>query len=103
MICPTFADDKAETKPTTIVAKVDGMTCMGCVSALTKTMDKRGGVKDIYVNLEKGEVVFAQKKEKPLSKDKIIELIELNGFTAGKISKVEKPFPEVKKSYEAEG
>lgn len=39
----------------TAVLKVDGMTCGGCVSSVTRVLKALPGVVDVQVSLEKGE------------------------------------------------
>ena len=49
--------------------KVDGMTCGGCVSAVTKALKSVGGVGDVDVSLERGEasVEFDESSASPES------------------------------------
>ena len=53
--------------------KVKGMSCQHCVMAVNKALKEIGGLKDISVDLEKGEVAFNETKpvDKTLIKDKI--------------------------------
>lgn len=41
----------------THIIKVTGMTCGGCVSVLTKTLNTVNGVNDVNVSLSKAEAV----------------------------------------------
>jgi copper chaperone len=38
--------------------KIQGMSCQHCVMAVTKSLGKIPGVKDVKVDLAKGEAVF---------------------------------------------
>lgn len=39
----------------TIVLKVNGMTCQGCVASVTRVLNSINGVNDAQVSLEKSE------------------------------------------------
>ena len=58
--------------------KVKGMTCQHCVMAVKKALGYLDGVKNIDVDLNKGEVQFENPKGIP--GDKIREAIETAGY-----------------------
>jgi formate dehydrogenase gamma subunit len=58
--------------------KVKGMTCQHCVMAVQKALGYLDGVKNIEVDLNKGEVHF--ENPKGISADKIREAIEAAGY-----------------------
>jgi formate dehydrogenase gamma subunit len=58
--------------------KVKGMTCQHCVMAVKKALGYLDGVKNIEVDLSKGEVQY--ENPKGVSADKIREAIETAGF-----------------------
>jgi copper chaperone len=43
--------------------KVKGMSCQHCVMSVTKTLGQLDGVKNVQVDLDKGEVRFDNTKE----------------------------------------
>jgi len=43
--------------------KVKGMSCQHCVMSVTKALGQLNGVKNVQVNLDKGEVRFDNTKE----------------------------------------
>ena len=64
--------------PIMTTVKVKGMTCQHCVMAVKKALGYLDGVKNIEVDLSKGEVQF--ENPKGVSADKIHEAIETAGF-----------------------
>jgi copper chaperone len=58
--------------------KIKGMTCGHCVMAVTKALGGIEGVKDVRVDLEKGEAAFTE--EKPVDRALIRERIMKAGF-----------------------
>jgi len=46
--------------------KIDGMTCMGCVGFVKKTLEAQEGVTDVLVNLIPGSAYIQSEKEKEL-------------------------------------
>jgi copper chaperone len=40
--------------------KIKGMTCNHCVMAVTKALNEIEGVRDVHVDLEKGEATFEE-------------------------------------------
>jgi copper chaperone len=43
--------------------KIKGMSCNHCVMAVTKTLEKIDGVKNVKVDLQKGEATFDEAKQ----------------------------------------
>jgi copper chaperone len=58
--------------------KINGMTCRHCVMAVTKALGGIDGIRDVQVDLEKGEAAFAE--EKPVDRALIRERIVKAGF-----------------------
>ncbi len=58
--------------------KIEGMTCGHCVMAVKKALMKVEGLKDVQVNLEKGEATFEE--EKPVAANLIREAVEKAGY-----------------------
>jgi copper chaperone len=63
----------------TIVIKVDGMTCQGCVASVTRVLQADDGVSDAQVSLEGSEarVTFDSRKT---SQTKLTAAIEEAGY-----------------------
>jgi len=58
--------------------KIQGMSCQHCVMAVTKALSKIGGLKDVKVDLGKGEAFFENAGQ--VSHGKISQAIEEAGF-----------------------
>jgi len=58
--------------------KIKGMTCRHCVMAVTKALGGIDGIRDVQVDLEKGEAAFTE--EKPVDRALIRERIVKAGF-----------------------
>ena len=58
--------------------KIRGMSCQHCVKAVTKALGGIDGIKDVSVDLEKGEATFTE--EKPVDRALIREQIAKAGF-----------------------
>ena len=58
--------------------KIKGMTCRHCVMAVTKALGGIDGIRDVQVDLEKGEAAFTE--EKPIDRALIRERIVKAGF-----------------------
>ena len=58
--------------------KIRGMSCQHCVKAVTKALGGIDGIKDVSVDLEKGEATFTE--EKPVDRKLIRERIAKAGF-----------------------
>ena len=55
-----------------------GMSCQHCVMAVTKALGGIEGIKDVRVDLEKGEATFTEVK--PVDRKQISERIKKAGF-----------------------
>ena len=73
---PGGLPDEREKVMTTI--KIKGMTCKHCVMAVTKALGGIDGIRDVQVDLEKGEAAFTE--EKPVDRALIRERIVKAGF-----------------------
>ncbi len=60
------------------IVKIKGMTCQHCVMAVTKALSGIPGIKEIKVDLEKGEAAFAE--EKDVSLETIREAVRKAGY-----------------------
>jgi copper chaperone len=58
--------------------KIQGMSCQHCVMAVTKALNKIGGLKEVKVDLDKGEASFLN--EGKISREKIGQAIAEAGF-----------------------
>jgi len=58
--------------------KIKGMTCNHCVMAVTKALEKIDGVKDVEVDLAKGEATFDEVK--PVDMEVVKERIRKAGY-----------------------
>ncbi len=58
--------------------KVKGMSCQHCVMAVTKELSKIPGIKDVKVDLNKGEAVFENTQN--ASRETIRKAVEEAGF-----------------------
>lgn len=61
--------------------KIKGMSCQHCVMAVTKELSGVAGVKDVQVDLKKGEATFAE--EQAVEMQAIKEAIAKAGFEVG--------------------
>ncbi|MFH0823940.1 MAG: heavy-metal-associated domain-containing protein [Pseudomonadota bacterium] len=61
--------------------KIEGMSCNHCVAAVTKALDSVDGVKDLTVDLKKGEAVFSETK--PVDDAELKRAVEKAGFSIG--------------------
>jgi copper chaperone len=68
--------ERKERNMTTI--KIKGMSCQHCVMAVTKALGSIEGIKDVRVDLEKGEATFAEVS--PVDRKTIGEKIKKAGF-----------------------
>ena len=58
--------------------KIKGMSCRHCVAAVTKALSDIEGIRDLRVDLEKGEAAF--REDKPVDRILIRERIAKAGF-----------------------
>ena len=61
--------------------KITGMSCQHCVMAVTKALSGLAGVKDVQVDLKKGEATFAE--EQTVEMQAIKDAIAKAGFEVG--------------------
>ncbi len=61
--------------------KIKGMSCNHCVMAVTKALEEIEGIKNIKVNLKKGEAKFDEAG--PVDTEKIREQIRKAGYEVG--------------------
>ena len=67
-----------EERPMSSTIKVKGMSCQHCVMSVTKALNRLEGIKNVRVDLEKGEVQLDNTKA--LSADQIGKAIEEAGY-----------------------
>jgi copper chaperone len=60
------------------ILKVKGMSCQHCVMSVTKALNQLEGVKNVQVDLAKGEVQFDNTK--PIASTQIEKAIEEAGY-----------------------
>ena len=60
------------------ILKVKGMSCQHCVMSVTKALNQLEGIKNVQVDLAKGEVRFDNMKE--VASDKIEKTISEAGY-----------------------
>lgn len=60
------------------VIKIKGMSCQHCVMAVTKALGAIEGLKDVHVDLAKGEATFIETK--PVDRAVIKEKIKKAGY-----------------------
>jgi copper chaperone len=58
--------------------KIKGMSCQHCVMAVTKTLGAIEGLKDLRVDLAKGEATFTETK--PVDRKRIAERVKKAGY-----------------------
>ncbi len=63
------------------ILKVKGMSCNHCVMSVTKALNQLEGIKNVKVDLQKGEVSFDNTKA--VVPEKIEKAIEGAGFQIG--------------------
>ncbi|MGA1841601.1 MAG: copper ion binding protein [bacterium] len=61
--------------------KIKGMSCKHCVMAVTKALNGIEGIKDVKVDLEKGEATFDETKSVDMAI--ISDAIERAGYEVG--------------------
>ncbi len=72
-----YSDQKEEREMASVL-KVKGMSCQHCVMSVTKALNKLEGIRNVKVDLPKGEVSFDNTKA--LAPDKIEKTIEDAGY-----------------------
>jgi copper chaperone len=73
-----FLYDRIRREKTMTTIKIRGMSCQHCVMAVTKALGGIDGIRDVQVDLEKGEAAFTE--EKPIDRALIRERIVKAGF-----------------------
>jgi copper chaperone len=70
---PGGSDQEKEKGMTTI--QIKGMSCRHCVMAVTKALSGIDGIKDVQVDLEKGEATFTEEKtiDRALIRERIVK------------------------------
>ena len=58
--------------------KIKGMSCQHCVTAVTKALGSMEDLKDVHVDLQKGEATYTEVK--PVDRTQIREKIKKAGF-----------------------
>jgi copper chaperone len=61
--------------------KIKGMSCQHCVKAVIKALGEIGGIRDITVDLAKGEATFEEVK--PIDLELLRERIKKAGYELG--------------------
>jgi copper chaperone len=65
----------------TLVLKVSGMSCGGCVKSVTGVLEALPGVSKADVSLEKNEAVISYEAGK-VSREQMVQVIDDAGFEA---------------------
>jgi copper chaperone len=60
------------------ILKVKGMSCQHCVMSVTKALTQLEGIKNVQVDLAKGEVRFDNTKD--VASNRIAKAIEVAGY-----------------------
>jgi copper chaperone len=71
-------ENRRERSESMTTIKIRGMSCQHCVMAVTKALGGIDGIKDVRVDLEKGDATFTE--EKPVERTIIRERIAKAGF-----------------------
>jgi copper chaperone len=71
-------ENRGERSESMTTITIKGMTCRHCVMAVTKALGGIEGIKDVLVDLEKGEVTFTE--EQTVDRTLIRERITKAGF-----------------------
>jgi len=81
-----------ESGKTYIKIWIDGMACPFCAYGLEKSIKKLPGVKNLFVDLNKGFIVLTVLSENSPSEQILKKLIKEAGFVARKFEYSDKPF-----------
>jgi copper ion binding protein len=76
----TGARDGKEDEKMSSVLKVTGMSCQHCVMSVTKALNQLDGIKNVQVDLSRGEVRF--ENTKGITSDQIQKAITDAGYEA---------------------
>ncbi len=74
------AADTTAPASTMITAKVNGMVCDFCARAVTKVFGREDAVKNVHVDLDKGEIHVTLTSGGALSDDRVAELVKKSGY-----------------------
>jgi copper chaperone CopZ len=77
--CVRYDPPETPAQPVAFTVRVDGMTCDGCVSAVTAAVGQVEGVVTCDVSLEDGE---ARVEADPAARDAVVAAINDIGYTA---------------------
>jgi copper chaperone len=72
--------------------KIAGMTCGGCVNAVTRALHKVEGVAAVDVSLERGEATVGYDPSRA-SKRALFDAVRAAGYEAGDENEVQAPQP----------
>ncbi len=61
--------------------KIKGMSCQHCVKAVTKALSEITGIRDVTVDLERGEATFEEVQ--PVDQELLRERIKKAGYELG--------------------
>jgi len=61
--------------------KIKGMTCRHCVMAVTRALNEVTGIKDLKVDLSRGEATFEESQ--PVDMERVREQIRKAGYEVG--------------------
>ena len=75
---PLETESAREENLMTTILKVKGMSCQHCVMSVTKALNQLEGIRDVQVDLEKGEVRFDNTKQ--VASDRIEDVIIGAGY-----------------------
>lgn len=91
MAAPALADHTPEHSAAvdTTVVKVSGMVCDFCARSLEKVFYKEDGIAGVKINLDDETVTLDTMKDKPITDEKINELIEYSGYTVIEITRAQ--------------
>ena len=81
---PTLAEN-VEGLEHDVVVKVDGMVCDFCAQSIKKVFGKQDSVKDIFVDLDTGEIIVDLKDGQSLDDETITKLVTDSGYTINEI------------------
>jgi|BEDMetMinimDraft_2_1075160.scaffolds.fasta_scaffold04788_2 copper chaperone len=71
-----------EVRPSSVLLRIEGMTCEGCVRAVREALGRVPGVQGIEVGLEGGKIGWARlRMPAPLDPASLAEAVEEAGFT----------------------
>ena len=63
------------------IVKITGMSCQHCVQAVKNALEQIEGVKNVQVDLEKGEASFEE--ETPVDLESVKKAVQAAGYDVG--------------------